>query len=176
MSYASLMVYVENAPERVRLAADLAERWHARLIGITARAVTPVVTGEDAAVDAALLEQEKAGVAAFLEKAGEEFRSATTGCGIAVDWRSAPDFPNDFVAQEARSADLLIVGQVPAAAYRSLDVGSLLLKAGRPVLVVPRDVASLPVRHVVVAWKETREPRRAIRDACHFYGSQKASC
>ena len=128
----------------------------------------PVVTGEDAAIDAALLEQEKAGVAAFLDKASEEFRSATAGCRIAVEWRSAPDFPNDFVAQEVRSADLLIVGQVPAAAYRSLDVGSLLLKAGQPVLVVPRAVASLPVRHIVVAWKETREARRAIRDALPF--------
>jgi nucleotide-binding universal stress UspA family protein len=78
------------------------------------------------------------------------------------------NFPNDFVAQEARAADLLVVGQTPAAAYRFLETGSLLLNAGRPVLVVPKDVASLVARRVVVAWKDTRESRRAIRDALPF--------
>ncbi len=168
MPYATLMVYVEDGASRIRLAADLAKRLKASLIGIAARASMPVVTGEDAAVDAALLQQEEAGVRAFLEKAGEGFRSATADYGIAVEWRSAPDLPNDFVAQEARSADLLIVGQRPSAAYRSLETASLLLNAGRPVLVVPNEISPLAVRHVVVAWKDTRESRRAIRDALPF--------
>jgi nucleotide-binding universal stress UspA family protein len=165
MSYATLMVYVENEPNRIRLAADLAKRCNASLVGIAARASMPIVTGEDAAIDAALLDQENAGIRAFLEKAGEEFRSAAAGYGIPVEWRSAADFPDDFVAQEARAAQLLIVGQTSTAAYRSLEVGSLLLKAGRPVLVVPKNVATLAVRRVVVAWKDTREARRVIRDA-----------
>jgi nucleotide-binding universal stress UspA family protein len=33
---------------------------------------------------------------------------------------------------------------------------------------VPKEIASLAVRHVVVAWKDTRESRRAIRDALSF--------
>jgi nucleotide-binding universal stress UspA family protein len=168
MSYAALMVYVENEPRPVRFAAGLAKRFQASLIGIAARASMPVVTGEDAAVDAVLFDQEEAAIKAFLQKAEEGFRAATAEYGVQVEWRSAPDFPNDFVAQEARSADLLIVGQPPVAAYRSLEIGSLLLNAGRPVLVVPNDVASLAVRHVVVAWKDTRESRRAIRDALPF--------
>jgi nucleotide-binding universal stress UspA family protein len=165
MSYATLMVYVENAPSRIRLAADLAKRLEASLIGIAARASMPVVTGEDAAIDSALLDQENAGIKAFLDKAGEDFRAATSEYRIPVEWRSAPDVPDEFVAAEARAADLLIVGQISAAAYRSLEVASLLLKAGRPVLVVPKDVATLAIRRVVVAWKDTREARRAIRDA-----------
>jgi nucleotide-binding universal stress UspA family protein len=168
MSYAALMVYVENEPQRVRLAADLAKRFQASLIGIAARASLSVVTGEDPAIDATLLDREDAGIRAFLHKAGEEFRSTMAGSGIAVEWRSAVNFPNDFVAQEARAADLLVVGQTPAAAYRFLETGSLLLNAGRPVLVVPKDVASLVARRVVVAWKDTRESRRAIRDALPF--------
>jgi len=168
MSYATLMVHVENEPSRVRLAADLARRFQATLIGIAARASMPVVTGEDAAVDAALLQQEDAGVKAFLDKAGEGFRSVAAEYGITVEWRSAPDFPDDFVVQEGRSADLLIIGPRSKAAYRSLEAGSLLLNAGRPVLVVPNEIASLAVRHVVVAWKDTRESRRALRDALPF--------
>jgi nucleotide-binding universal stress UspA family protein len=168
MSYASLMVHVENEPSRVHLAADLARRFQAGLIGIAARASMPVVTGEDAAIVATLLDQENASVAAFLDKAGEAFRATAGDYHIAVEWRSTADFPDDFIAAEARAADLLIVGRTSTAAYRSLEVPSLLLKAGRPVLVVPNDIASLPVRRVVVAWKDTRESRRAIRDALPF--------
>jgi nucleotide-binding universal stress UspA family protein len=168
MSYASLMVYVENEPSRVHLAADLARRFQAGLIGIAARASMPVVTGEDAAIDATLLDQENASIAAFLDKAGEAFRATAANYHVAAEWRSTPDFPDEFVAAEARAADLLIVGPTSAAAYRSLEVSSLLLKAGRPVLVVPNDIAVLPVRRVVVAWKDTRESRRAIRDALPF--------
>jgi hypothetical protein len=141
MSYAALMVYVEDEPSRVRLAADLAKRFRASLIGIAARASMPVVTGEDAAVDAVLFDQEQAGIKVFLQKAEEGFRAATAGSGISVEWRAGSDFPNDFVAQEARAADLLVVGQTPAAAYGSLENGGVLLHAGRPVLVVPKSVA-----------------------------------
>src|SRR3974390_1433587 len=112
MSYATLMVYVENASSRIRLAADLAKRFNASLIGIAARASMPVVTGEDTAVDAALLDQENAGIAAFLDKAGEDFRATAAEYRIPVEWRSATDVPDEFIAAEARAADLLIVGQL----------------------------------------------------------------
>jgi nucleotide-binding universal stress UspA family protein len=39
------------------------------------------------------------------------------------------------------------------------------LKAGRPVLVVPKGVASFSPKHVAVAWKDVREARRAVLDA-----------
>jgi len=179
MSYASLMSYVEGESERIRLAIDLADRFQARLIGIAARAPMPMVTSEDAAIDVGLLERENADVRSFLDKAGEQFRTVTYTCQtplerrsgkgkLSFEWRSAPDFPNDFVAREARAADLVIVGQTSTTPYRSLDVGSLLLNAGRPVLVVRGALASLATRRVVVAWKDTREARRAVRDAMPF--------
>lgn len=181
MSYASLMVYVEGESERIRLAVDLAARFQASLVGVAARAPVPVVTGEDAAIDVGLLERENADVRSFLDKAGEQFRIVTYTCQtplerrfgtgkakLSFEWRSAPDFPNDFVAREARAADLVIVGQTSTTPYRSLDVGSLLLNAGRPVLVVPGVVSSLPSRRAVVAWKDTREARRAVHDAMPF--------
>ena len=48
------------------------------------------------------------------------------------------------------------------------DPGVILLRAGRPVLVAPDTVAPLQLRRVVVAWKDTRECRRAVRDALPF--------
>jgi hypothetical protein len=42
------------------------------------------------------------------------------------------------------------------------------LRAGRPVLVVPPNVDALSAMRVVVGWKDTREARRALRDALPF--------
>jgi nucleotide-binding universal stress UspA family protein len=39
---------------------------------------------------------------------------------------------------------------------------------GRPTLVVPEAVNSLRGEHVVIGWKDTREARRAVRDALPF--------
>jgi hypothetical protein len=69
--------------------------------------------------------------------------------------------------REARSADLVIIGQVkaPANAYVALDPGQAILKTGCPTLVVPADAVSpLQAEHVMIGWKDTREARRAVWD------------
>jgi nucleotide-binding universal stress UspA family protein len=45
------------------------------------------------------------------------------------------------------------------------DRGDLILRVGRPVLVVPPNIESISGRNVVIAWKDTREARRAVQDA-----------
>ncbi len=45
------------------------------------------------------------------------------------------------------------------------DVANLVMQAGRPVLVVPSDAATFSADRVLVAWKDTREARRAVSDA-----------
>ena len=165
MSYTSLMVYVDQELERVRLAADLAGRLRARLIGIAARPTMPVVTGEDAAIDATLFQEQEVAARQHLDKAGELFRATAGSAPAALEWRSAPDFPDRFVVRESRAADLVVIGQTSAKLPGWLDPGGFLLRAGRPILVVPTAVASLGPRRVVVAWKETREARRALADA-----------
>jgi nucleotide-binding universal stress UspA family protein len=52
--------------------------------------------------------------------------------------------------------------------YRALDPGAVLLRAGRPILLVPPGVALLAGKRVAVAWKDTREARRAVADALPF--------
>jgi nucleotide-binding universal stress UspA family protein len=165
MACASLMVYVEPGPDRIKLAADLAERLHARLIGIAAQPPMPVVTGEDAAIDSVLFAEEEVAARAFLDKAGKRFRAIAGTAPAAVEWRSAPDFPDHFIIRESRAADLVIIGQTSTGLRRPLDPGGFLLRAGRPVLVVPTAITSIGPRRVVVAWKDTRESRRAISDA-----------
>ena len=46
--------------------------------------------------------------------------------------------------------------------------GALLMEVGRPVLVAPPGIERLAAKRVVVAWKDTREARRAVHDALPF--------
>jgi nucleotide-binding universal stress UspA family protein len=48
------------------------------------------------------------------------------------------------------------------------DPGALALESGRPLLVVPPQTRQLPGKRVVIAWKDTREARRAVWDALPF--------
>ena len=84
-----------------------------------------------------------------------------------VEWRSALDFPTEFVTREARGADLGIVGrgQAPGGTSGSLDPGDLLMRVGRPVLRAPKGVDRLRAQRIVVGWKDTRDLRRAVGDA-----------
>jgi hypothetical protein len=68
-------------------------------------------------------------------------------------WRSVLDFPVDALAQEARSADLAVIGPmlVPGDSYCCLSPGEAILRLGRPALFVPTDVSSLRAEHVVIA-------------------------
>lgn len=98
-----------------------------------------------------------------IKKAEAEFRNAFQKCGRPVEWRSAVMFGSlaDHVASEARSADLVITSAV----WRQRKASDLVMQIGRPVLIVPPAADTLNLDHVLVAWKDTRETRRATLDA-----------
>ena len=68
-----------------------------------------------------------------------------------------------------RAADLLITGSDPdGSALDSLDgvrIADLVMRTGRPVLVVGPDTNKLDLENVIVGWKDSREARRAVEDA-----------
>lgn len=99
-----------------------------------------------------------------------EFRAALASKVEHVGWRSTTAFGPvlDFIAHEACAADLVLTGVARGDAFDSsqaVSTGSLVLQAGRPVLVVPLVPRDLRMRQVFVAWKDTRESRRAVADA-----------
>ncbi len=171
MSYAALMIYVDAdsvSRERIRLATDLADKFSATLIGLSALVIRSPVMAEGvsvAAATAADLQEMEARLAA----AGKSFRTFA-GERANLEWRQVMDFPDDALPREARSADLVIVGQRRGLgnAFVSLDTANAVLGAGRPTLVVPEGVTSLKAEHVVIGWKDTREARRAVQDALPF--------
>jgi nucleotide-binding universal stress UspA family protein len=169
MSFATLMVYVDFEPEsnaRVRVAAQLADRFASTLVGISASILPPYpVEGADF-VTREFIEQ-KQQVLAALQRTETSFRAATGDDGPKLEWRSAIDLPETFFVSQARSADLVIVGRAPSPMdiCRCLDPGAAALRIGRPMLVVPPGINRLMAERVLVGWKDSREARRALQDA-----------
>jgi nucleotide-binding universal stress UspA family protein len=172
MSYKALMVHVDlddGGDARVRLAAELAQRFDAALIGISAWATNPAITVDSVVPEAAPDLIDLPVMEDLLKTRGDAFRALVGQTVGHVEWRSAIELPTELVVREARSADLLILGgtrhPVLRDPYRSVDPGAVLLRAGRPLLIVPAGATSLAAKRIAVAWKDTREARRAIVDA-----------
>ena len=172
MSYATVMVYVDadGAPEqRVRLAAGLADKFNATLIGLSALSIRPAMVA-DAALVEDVTQADIKEMRAKLAERGSWFRGIAGADHRKLEWRAVLDFPNQALADQARSADLVVIGQTsgPGDAYSALDPGGAVLKIGRPTLVVPDGIGALRGEHVVIGWKDSREARRAVRDALPF--------
>jgi nucleotide-binding universal stress UspA family protein len=173
MSYASLLVHVDadaRLDGRSSIAAELADQFHALLIGTAGWAPMSVFPAEEAIGDRAPGDFHLQDMKALLDQKGKEFRAAFGEPSRPVEWRSILDFPTEAIAREARAADLVIIGNVKENKdpFRALDPGSVILKTGRPVLVVPKGLKSLSAKRIAIAWKDVREARRAVCDALPF--------
>jgi nucleotide-binding universal stress UspA family protein len=177
MSFATMMVHVDVArdcEQRVQLALGLAERFQAALIGVAGLALRPTFAAGGVVVYHEPTEHDCRIVSGRLDDIGRRFR--TKGRHLKqVEWRTALELPYELVLREARAADLIIVGarHTGSNVHDLVDPGAILLRAGRPVLAVPDTVAPLHLRRVVIAWRDTRECRRAVRDALPFLQQAK---
>ena len=178
MSYKSILVNLDiDGPvvPLLKLAVDLAARFEARLIGFSAAdARLPVVGPEGGAVAAEVWEQEREDIERRLKELHGEFEKLTTGA-VMTEWRQMVGDPTRSLSKTARLADLIVTaarsGASTGDAYRTADPGSLVLQAGRPVLIAADGATRLMAKNVVVAWKDTREARRAVADAIPLLSS-----
>lgn len=172
MSYKSILVNLDIEGPVVpllNLAVKVAARFEARLIGFSAAdARLPYVGPEGGAIAAEVWEQEREGIERRLNELHAEF-DRLAARAIDVEWRQMTGDPTRSLANTARLADVIITtardGASTGDAYRAVDPGSLALQAGRPVLVAADGAAHLPAKNVVIAWKDTREARRAVASA-----------
>jgi nucleotide-binding universal stress UspA family protein len=172
MTYATLMVHLDlyqPNDARLHVAGDLAEQMNARLIGIASCQPQPSVHAHGAFAHG-LVEKLRLEAEGTIKTLEQRFRAMLQDRIKDIEWRSSSHaVPVDFVAREARSADLVITGTNPGEAFIDpmwrLDPSELVMKLGRPIIVVPPEVTELKLRSVVVGWKETREARRAVVDA-----------
>ncbi len=116
MSYRAVIVYVEadGKPEqRVRLAASLADQFTSKLIGLSALAIPPPVVA-DGMVMAEATEVEIQLMRASLADKGNWFRAVAGAVRRQPEWRPLLSLPIEALSREARSADLVIIGQTKA--------------------------------------------------------------
>jgi nucleotide-binding universal stress UspA family protein len=172
VTYATLMVHLELGHLNgglLQIAGDLAERFHAGVIGIAACQPMQIAYG-DGYVPGDFIEQDREEIEREIKTAEAEFRSALQTRVGTLEWRSTAMFASlaDYLAREARSADLLITGVASPAlldASRRVNTGDLVMQVGRPVLIVPAAAAKVKLERVVIGWTDTRETRRAALDA-----------
>lgn len=160
----------------LRVAGDLAQHFEARIVGIAAADIRPPLYFAEGAYAQGVMEGEEAAIRKRLSELEEEFCGALEHFTGPLEWRSALAPATAFVAQEARAADVVIVGARSEALVDpgvAADPGGLLMQAGRPLIVVPRGVQGLSLRDVLVAWKDVREARRAVADALPILAAAK---
>jgi len=177
MTYKTILVHLDLNGDNegvLNIAAQLAERFEARLIGIAAAQPTHPLYEEGYAM-ADVLAKERTELDSELAECRAQFHKALEHRVKQIGWRSAVTFQalSDYIADEARCADLIVTGKDIGASLfdngRRVNIGDLAIRAGRPVLIVPQGITHLAMKHVFLAWKDTREARRAALDALPFF-------
>ncbi len=170
MTYRTVMVSLAVDQDNTRLlavAAEVAKHFAADVIGVAAADDSPPLYYASGAEAEKLEALSSDALQSKVDALQHEFRSALQGHGAALHWRAAQDIPARYVAIQARAADLVITGgggtisdpcTVP-------DPADLVMQLGRPLLVVPAQSGRIDFGHVLIAWKDNPEARRAVTAA-----------
>jgi len=185
MSYTDLLVVLDSdasARGRIDLAAALAERFAAHLVGLYPLP-TPEAPRQLGYYDPALLgpffEELRVRARDAADKVHEAFEHVAGLRGISAEWREIPEGPEADPALHARYADLTILGQLDPD-RGEVDMirprpEQVTLASGRPILVVPYAGHFESVgRRVLIGWNATREAARAVNDAMPMLAAAEA--
>lgn len=174
MSYKTILVHAQDddaTQGRSRLAVDVARLFDATVFGVGAESWFPIAAlPEYGYVPGDVLADLEAAALKRIEAAKGKFHDLARGAGRPCLWTSTVDTPCDALLQHARSADLIVISRVadPGAEGLVARPSDVVLGAGLPVLIAADGLGGLDADHVVIAWKNTRECRRAISEAMPF--------
>jgi nucleotide-binding universal stress UspA family protein len=142
MTYKSILVNIDidrPAGNLIMFASEFAARFDAHLIGFAAADIPPPpASAEGMIFDGEIMREQAEEIERRLEKLKTDFH-ALAGSGHDREWRGAIGNPTRLLAEAARAADLIITqspdGASSGSTYRCVDLGSLVLQTGRPVLI-----------------------------------------
>lgn len=170
--YRDVLVHVDGGPTgrgRVQFAADLAERSDARLNGLHVTPPAEVPPLYKPSFVAGVAAKRTADLALDARRAEEIFSEATGNHSIATNWSQSAGDVVRGISDKARFADLVIVGQDEwqgSPERHPLPIAhSVVLKCGRPVMVVPAKMQRKDLARIAIAWDGSREAVRAVHDA-----------
>jgi nucleotide-binding universal stress UspA family protein len=180
MTIAAILVHVHAAPEtrgRLECAAALARRFDATLIGVGAQMIPPLAVDYGPySLQGDWYEVVGKAVQDDLTRAHAAFDAASVDLKKPTIWESGIQLPAAALACASRAADLIVAGAAPGwreNLYADAAVGELVVTSGRPVLVAASTRPTSIGERIVLAWKDTREARRALSDAMPFFERAK---
>ncbi|MDH6231862.1 nucleotide-binding universal stress UspA family protein [Mesorhizobium soli] len=171
MSYKSIFVNIDidctAVAPIVGYAAALARDFDAHLTGSCGADIPlPVVAADGiGAYDGETMAIERKEIEARHKELEAEFAKALSGVAVKSQWQASVFDPTQFLVDTARAADLIVTANPKGGHFRAIDIGNLALGAGRPILVAADGADRLSTERALIAWKDTREARRAISDS-----------
>lgn len=171
MALKDLLVHIDSsqaAEKRLAAAIQLAQTHDAHLTGLYVIPTTdfPAFMEVPSAFEA--IQQVRAYREEQAEAAQTAFETATSRAGLSAEWRFAEGDQIQRIAESARYADLVILGQHnPDEVDANQGLADrLVIEVGRPCLVMPYIGAREALgKCVLVAWNARREAVRAVNDA-----------
>lgn len=175
MTYKTILVHVDqsrHAPQRIRIAAEIALRDNAHLTGVAMTGISRYLLEGD------VVNQHEPMLVTHLDylhkqadQALARYEEAVRRMGV-LSWekRLVDDEPAGGLSLEARYADLVVMGQIDTRealpGIMSDFPEYVVMNSGRPVLLVPYAGEFSHVgRKVLVAWDGSTEASRAINGA-----------
>lgn len=153
----------------MEFSVHLATRFNAHLVGFCAADITPpVMTPDGVVIDGEIMRQEREEIEQGLKLLHREF-DAAAGTTASHEWRDSVVNPTRLLIETARVADLIVTGSDASLTLGhpecSVNLADIVLQAGRPVLVAANGAKRIFTNTALIAWKDTREARRAVVDA-----------
>lgn len=153
----------------IEAARDLAARLQATLVGLCAAdARWPIVAADGGTLAVEAWQEERDEIKDDFRRIRATFDRLTAGLSN-TEWREVLDSPTRALVGLSRVADLVVMRAASGAATgdsaRAAAPSSVILQAGRPVLVLAHGRKQIRLDKAVVTWKDTREARRALADA-----------
>ena len=174
MDIRSILVNVDidvKSSTALKAALGLAEKFGAQIIAVAADEPELAYVGiENGAAAADFYAVERGEIEKRLIASEAEFR-ALLPQGTKADWRPYVAPAAQALIENARCADLIVTAHETSSAIRAknrVDLGEIVLAAGRPVIDLAEGATSVETDKIVIGWKDTREARRAVADALPF--------
>ncbi|MEI6200868.1 MAG: universal stress protein [Enhydrobacter sp.] len=176
MTFKTVLVHCDagkTTPKCLAVAAEVAQKFDARLVALHARAPFEMPTFyEESFSMGPLVEAHEERVKADQAVSRGYFDTAMKGKALTSEWRESDGRADDVLVVNARYADLVVVGQnSPDDPFTTPDnlPEAVAMAGGRPTLVVPHSGAGKPIgKNVMLCWNASRESARAASDAMPF--------
>lgn len=178
MTIRDVLVYVDDTPAgriRAEAAVRLADRHQARIAGVFLQSefnqsfwATDAVTYAAGIDIGRIIREHDKAVSDACEAARQTFEALAADRAVASEWLVVNGDTDGPLIDLARRFDLTVmpIKARPILSENVVTAAGVSLSSGGPVLALPEAGYPVDLGHrVVVAWKNSRESARALRDA-----------